>query len=415
MTAVVQPDSAEISAPLQAQPIRPDEARVLDLIDENEVVELLQELIRQRSDYPPGDTRAAVRVVAKKLAEAGITYEILAHQDLQPSLLAYLGEPSASPCLTYHAHIDTVPAGDLDRWSVDPFSGEVRDGKVFGRGAGDDKGSVAVQVMAMVTLARAGIVTQGCLQLAVVADEESSALEGTVWLRDEGKLHPDALVIGEQTANQVAIAERVACGIDLTIFGKSVHGAMPWAGENAVLKAARALTWLQERLFPRLLEKSHSYLPPATLNVGKIQGGLQWNIVPDRCKIEMDRRLLPGETREEAMGEIQAALDEYAELVEPLNYELFSEGEVAANVNTSPDHPFVVQSNQALQAVTGESRALTGYAQTSDGRWFAGSDLPIIIFGPSDPAVAHGPDEHVSMTQLVEAVRFLTLLALRWL
>ncbi len=184
---------------------------------------------------------------------------------------------------------------------MDPFGGEVRDGKVFGRGAGDDKGSVAVQVMAMVTLARAGFVPQGCLQLAVVADEESSALEGTVWLRDQGKLNPDALVIGEQTANQVAIAERVACGIDLTIFGKSVHGAMPWAGENAVLKAARALTWLQEKLFPRLLEKSHPYLPPATLNVGKIQGGLQWNIVPDRCKIEMDRRLLPGETREEAM------------------------------------------------------------------------------------------------------------------
>ncbi len=72
MTAIVQPDSAEIPAPLQAQPIRPDEARVLDLIDENEVVELLQDLIRQRSDYPPGDTRAAVSVVAQKLAEAGI-------------------------------------------------------------------------------------------------------------------------------------------------------------------------------------------------------------------------------------------------------------------------------------------------------------------------------------------------------
>jgi succinyl-diaminopimelate desuccinylase len=253
------------------------------------------------------------------------------------------------------------------------------------------------------------------LQLAIVADEESGSLEGTVWLRDLGKLSPDLLVIGEQTNNRVAIAERVACGIDLTVFGKSTHGAMPWAGENAVLKAARALSWLQDRLFPVLQTHSHPYLPPATLNIGKIQGGIQWNIVPDWCKVEMDRRLLPGETRQAAMQEIQEALDEFSRQGDPLRYELFSQGEVAANVNTPHDHPFVIRANRALFDVTGEERPLTGYVQTSDGRWFAGAGLPIIIFGPSDPAVAHGPDEHVSVEQLVEAARFLVLLALRQL
>ena len=129
----------------------------------------------------------------------------------------------------------------------------------------------------------------------------------------------------------------------------------------------------------------------------------------------MDRRLLPGETREAAMQEIRDALDEFARRVEPLKYELFSQGEVAANVNTPEDHPFVVLANQALADVAGEERPLTGYVQTSDGRWFAGAGLPIIIFGPSDPAVAHAPDEHVSVEQLVEAARFLALLALRQL
>lgn len=417
MTNLIPPGDHLSDAPtaLRNSGLSDLEARVLAFIDHAEVVELLQNLIRQPSDYPPGDTRGAIQVVALKLAEANIGFEILARQEHQPNLLAWFGEPANSPCLTFHAHIDTVPAGELARWSVDPFAGELRDGFIYGRGAGDDKGSVAVQVMAMVTLARAGMNLPGSVQLAVVADEESSALEGTVWLRDSGKLQPKALVIGEQTANQIAIAERVACGIDLTIFGKSVHGAMPWAGENAVLKAARALAWLHEKLFPRLQVKPHHNLPPATLNIGKIQGGLQWNIVPDRCKIEMDRRLLPGETREEAMAEIQAALDEFAELIDPLEYELFSQGEVAANINTPPGHPFVRLAEQALQAVTGEARPLTGYAQTSDGRWFAGTDLPIIIFGPSEPSVAHGPDEHVSVAQLVEAVRFLTLFALRWL
>jgi succinyl-diaminopimelate desuccinylase len=391
------------------------EAQVVASIEAGETAALLQALIRQRSDFPPGDTRLAVQVVAGKLAEAGIVPEILARREPQASLLAGLGDPGRGPCLTYHAHIDTVPAGDRQRWSVDPFGGELRDGMVYGRGAGDDKGCVAAQTMAMLALARAGVQLKGYLQLAVVADEESGALEGTIWLREQGKLKPDLLVVGEQTGNQVAIAERVACGIDLTVFGKSAHGAMPWAGDNAVLKTARLLTWLQDKLWADLQRRSHPYLPPATLNVGKIQGGIQWNIVADSCKVEMDRRLLPGETRPAAMQEIRAWLDRYSNEVEPLTYELFTQGEVAANIDTPADDPFVLLANQALADVCGEPRPLTGYVQTSDGRWFARDGKPIIIFGPSDPAVAHSADEHVAIKQLVEAARFLALLALRQL
>ena len=390
------------------------EQQVLGLIDQAELVSFLQALIRRRSDHPPGDCRGAIEVVAQKLAEAGVSYEVKAQTELQPSLVATLAGDE-SPTLLYHAHIDTVPAGELTLWSVDPFGGEVKNGHIYGRGAGDDKGSVASQIMALVTLAGASVSLDGCLQVAVVADEESGGLVGTKWLYDEGVLAPDYLVVGEQTNNRVAIGERVACGIDLTVFGRSAHGAMPWAGENAVLKAARALTWLQDRLFPKLQAKAVPYLPPPTLNVGKIQGGIQWSIVPESCKVEMDRRLIPGETREMAIAEIRALLDEFSETVEPLRYELFSTGEVAPNINTPPDESFVVVANKALEASCGEKRALTGYVQTSDGRWFAGDGIPIIIFGPSDPAVAHATDEHIAIDQLTEATRFLTLLALRWL
>jgi acetylornithine deacetylase/succinyl-diaminopimelate desuccinylase family protein len=315
----------------------------------------------------------------------------------------------------YHAHIDTVPAGELERWSVDPFGGELKAGRIYGRGSGDDKGSVAAQVMAIVALARAKAHIQGCLQVVVVSDEESGGLQGTHWLHQEGKLETDALVVGEQTNNQVAIAERVACGIDLIVYGKSAHGAMPWAGENAIMKAARALTYLQEKLFPILASRSLPYLPPATLNIGKITGGIQWSIVPESCKIEMDRRLLPGETRATAMQEIREILDAFSETVEPLRYELFSEGEVAGNINTPPEAPFVKAASQVLSTVSGEVRPLNGYTQTSDGRWFARDGIPIILFGPSDPAVAHAADEQVSQDQLVEATRFYALLALHWL
>jgi succinyl-diaminopimelate desuccinylase len=390
------------------------ESDVLNRIEPTEVVEFLQELIRQRSDFPPGDTRAAIKIVAGKLSKAGVGFEQVARREHQPSLLASLGEADHTSALMMHAHIDTVPVGDLARWTADPFGGEVRDGCIYGRGAGDDKGSVAAQVMAMVTLARSGLSGSRGVRLAVVADEESGALEGTRWLHDAGLLQPAALVVGEQTANRVAISERVACGIDLTIYGKSTHGAMPWAGDNAVMKAARVLNWLDGRLISSLAAHTHPYLPPATLNIGKVTGGVQWNIVPDRCKIEMDRRLLPGETREQAMAEIRVALDAYGAQVEPLKYELFSGGEVAANIDTPPTEPLVSLAQDALADVAGEERPLTGYVQTSDGRWFARDGIPIIIFGPSDPAVGHAADEFVSIEQLLEATRFYTLLALRW-
>jgi succinyl-diaminopimelate desuccinylase len=390
------------------------EARVLETIREDEVSELLQALIQQRSDYPPGDCRGAIKVVQDRLAAANIDYEIHARQKHQPNLIARYPSACHQKRLMFHAHIDTVPAGERENWQFDPFGGKLVNGVIYGRGAGDDKGSVAVQVMAMVALARASASLSCCLQLAVVSDEESGALNGTHWLHTEGELETDALVVGEQTNNHIGVAERVACGIDLTVFGKAAHGAMPWAGDNAVMKAARVLAWLEQVYFPQLAEKSHPYLPPATLNIGRITGGLQWSIVPESCKMEMDRRLLPGETREEAMEELRETLDNYAATVEPLEYKLFSTGEVAANINTPPTHPLVQTATDALSVVCGEERQLTGYAQTSDGRWFTRDGIPIIIFGPSDPAVAHAADEWVSIGQLVEAARFLALLALHW-
>jgi acetylornithine deacetylase/succinyl-diaminopimelate desuccinylase-like protein len=124
---------------------------------------------------------------------------------------------------------------------------------------------------------------------------------------------------------------------------------------------------------------------------------------------------MPGETREMAMQEIRRWLDKYNQQVEPLEYELFSTGDVAESINTPPDDPFVIQANRALSDCIGKAKPLTGYVQTSDGRWFARDGIPIIIFGPSQPEVGHSTDEFVDVEQLVQATRFLTLLALRWL
>ncbi len=391
------------------------EESVLRWITPDGVAELLRELVQQRSDFPPGDTRSVVETVIRHLNKVGAAAVIESRQPHQPSVLARLGSSEEKTGLLLHAHLDTVPAGELNRWQCDPYAGLVQDGRLYGRGAGDDKGSAAAMLAAVIALVRAGTPLQRPLLLALVADEESGGLEGTKWLHDRGLLQTEALVVGEQTANQVAVAERVACGIDLIIYGKSAHGAMPWAGENAVLKAAQVLNWFEKDLFPELSKPGHPYLPAATLNIGKIGGGIQWSIVPEMCKIEMDRRLLPGETREAAVEQIRRSLERFNGEVEPLRYDLISTGEVAANIDTSPEDPLVQLACQALRDCTGQERLITGYQQTSDGRWFARDGMPIILFGPGDPALAHAANEYVTLDELVEAARFYTLFALRWL
>lgn len=113
------------------------------------------------------------------------------------------------------------------------------------------------------------------------------------------------------------------------------------------------------------------------------------------------------------MNEIRQSLQRFSEQVEPLDYGLQSKGDVAACIDTPDTDPFVLTANAVLADVCGEERKLTGYVQTSDGRWFAEDGFPIILFGPSDPAVAHGPNEYVLVEEMVEATRFLTLLAMR--
>ena len=115
------------------------------------------------------------------------------------------------------------------------------------------------------------------------------------------------------------------------------------------------------------------------------------------------------------MAEIRELLVEYNDTVEPLKFELFSAGKVAPNIYTSPDDPFARCAKKTLQAVTGQPGEFTGYVQTSDGRWFASDGIPIIIFGPGDPVLGHATDEYITADQLVEATRFLTLFAMRWL
>ncbi|HEX5502813.1 MAG TPA: M20/M25/M40 family metallo-hydrolase, partial [Thermomicrobiales bacterium] len=156
--------------------------RVLAAIDPEEVIAFLQALVRVPSVNPPGDVREAIRLCEEKLAGAGFATTVVGPTAHEVNLVATLGGGGSGPRLAFNAHVDVVPIGEESAWTHAPFGAERVDGRVYGRGAGDDKASVTAQVMAGVALARAGVPLAGALTVTTVADEETGGDQGAGYL-----------------------------------------------------------------------------------------------------------------------------------------------------------------------------------------------------------------------------------------
>lgn len=385
---------------------------VLSKIDRMDVAKILSDLIKAPSCYPPGDTRA----VADVCYGFFLKNNIKAHKTfLEPTLPSCIGEigESEKPNLVFHSHIDTVPTGDISRWTYGPFDGVIENGIVWGRGAGDCKGSTAIQLAAIKAIKESNIQLNGLLTVACVADEENCGAKGTKWLRETKQLDPDFLVIGEQTENRIALGERQAIWTKITVEGKASHGAIPWKGENSIVRMSYVIQELENHLKPKLDKKKHVYLPKSTISINKISGGVKENVVPESCSISIDRRVLPDENFETVKAEFNDVLDRVKKRIGDFPSSIDLIIDQGPSVHTSVDERMVKLFENATKEICGSKSPLIGYAQGSDGRWFAQDGIPIIIFGPSDPNVGHCVDEHCTIDQLYEGAKILALVAMR--
>lgn len=401
------------------------EQKVVSLINREEITSFMKALIQARSDYPPGDTREIAELCKNKLEEYGIETEIVIPPETvispkndgidnitKPSVIGKIqGKPG--PTLLLNAHIDTVSAGDLSQWKYDPFEGVVDNGMIYGRGAGDDKGSVLAQIMAACAIKKAEIPLKGTLLINPVADEEAHSWRGARWLRDSGILKPDLAIIGEQTDNEVAVGERSIAFFVVTIHGKAAHGAMPWAGNNATIHMSKFVMLVNEELVPELQANKPPYLPATTLATTRIKGGSLTNIIPEECVLGIDCRMTPNITKEYVKGRLEDLLRKMSEESDqPFEWSV----EITNNdigVNTDAEHPLIKTLLGALKDVRGKQVEPTGYYQHSDGSRFAKLGIPIAIFGPGDPVLGHAPNECVSIDQLVEASKTLAIAVMR--
>ncbi|MSU22066.1 MAG: M20 family peptidase [Pedosphaera sp.] len=349
---------------------------------------------------PADDPRAGEQRVAEFLAATAAHGGLdIAFQKVfrgRANLLARL--PARGPArrhILLAPHMDTV--GDpAMRPSL--FEPTLRNGRLYGRGACDTKGSIAAMLTALLQVAgsrRRPAHTE--ITLAALVDEENSQ-SGSRALVNSG-LSADLAIVGEPTRLQVVTAHKGDLWLKLETRGKSAHGARPELGRNAVHAMAKIVNLLETEYADQLRQRRHPLLGYPTVNVGSISGGTQPNIVPAHCAISIDRRTLPGETERGVHSELKALLAKHklkAELISTKNAPCLP-------LETNPNLPLV----QEFLTSVGQTRPV-GVDFFCDAAVLARGGIPSIVFGPGDIAQAHTADEWISLASLDRATDLLT-------
>ena len=383
---------------------------------------LAAELVRIPSH--PGVARqeeAVARRLADWLEAAGVRPRLVEVAKGRPNLLVTVGRRGAGArSLLLCGHTDTVPPNLGEPGHG--LSGEIREGRVLGRGAADMKGPLAAMAAALVAVAGTLEERGGEATLAAVVDEEMESLGAEALVADlvRGDVAADGAVVGEPTENRVALGHRGLEWLRAAFVGRAAHGGAPERGVNAIAAAARFAVLVEERLAPAFAARRHPLLGPPTLNLGRIDGGDQPSTVAARCTLDLDRRTVPGESLATVVAELRALLDEVEAAMPGLRCEVARVPGGMATLEhrallTSEEHPLARAAFAARRAVLPGRVAGPGVAfpAWTDGALLAAyAQVPAVVLGPGELADAHSPRESIEVAEIETAARLYARLAL---
>jgi acetylornithine deacetylase/succinyl-diaminopimelate desuccinylase family protein len=384
---------------------------VLNHIDRERLIRLAQGMVRIPSDNPPGNEGPVARFLAEHLTRAGFETELRDVWPGRPNVLARWGERGARPHLILNGHTDALPPGD--GWTRDPYGGEIADGRLYGRGSTDMKGPVASLIAALEAVKESGVKLRGSVTLEAVVDEEGIQ-EGTRRLVQEG-VTGDFAIVAEPTEFLPVTAHKGDMYIEVVTHGREAHASTPQAGVNAIDHMAEIIVELRG-LADRLRERTHPLVGHPTLTVGTIEGGLITPMVPGRCRITIDRRVLPNEVAHEAVRQVQDAVERVAGRRPELRAQV-RQVAFAPPMETDVDSPLVTALRETTARILGRDPGVHGWAATCDANFLVNEGhTPTVVYGPGSIAdQAHKPDESVSTEDLVTAAKIYGLTILRLL
>lgn len=365
----------------------------------SECLNLLRRLVAIPSVNPvyggPGEAEVE-SFVRQFLSESGIDFRI---QEVLPgrnNLVARIG-PKDAPAVLVEAHMDTV---GVSGWSVgSPYDLIEREGKFFGRGSCDTKSSLAVFLLLARQLAGSKNRMRHAFVFAATADEESKQLGAFKLAELVDEMNIVAAITGEPTRSAIITKHKGACRYTIAARGKASHGSTPELGENAIYKIARIVEKLDRYAALLSKEEGRSSIERGSLNVGKIEGGIGFNIVPDSCMVDIDRRLGISESTKDA----REAIDAIAQTEIGTSISTFLE-RPALNTDNSHWFPQELASsvrNAGFQAKFDEVAFMT------NGVAYAAAGLPTIVFGPGDIEQAHKSDEFIELGEMERSLAIL--------
>ncbi len=375
-------------------------------------VALAAELVRIPSH--PGLERqeeAVARALESWLEGHGVAAALDAVAPGRPNLLTRIAADNAGRRLLLCGHTDTVPLNASDPGAG--FSGELCDGRLWGRGSVDMKGAVAAMATAIVALR--DLLPAGELALAAVVDEEMESI-GAERLIASG-FQADGAVIGEPTENRLALGHKGLEWIEIAFAGRAAHGGMPERGINAIVAAARFVALVEERLAPRLAARRHPLLGAPTLNFGTVRGGDQPSTVAASCSLVLDRRTVPEESYASAIGELVELAAEVESAMPGLSIRIGRVDSGMATLEhvalaTDADQPIARSAAHALAQIHGESPLPTAFPAWTDGALLSRyAQIPTVVLGPGDLALAHSPRESVPSAEIEAAALLYALIA----
>lgn len=364
-----------------------------------DVVSLLQQLVRIPSvnpDNAPGTEQIGEETLAMFLSgwleSIGAEVHLEEIRPGRPNLIARFAPLDGRPRILLGPHLDTVGVGGM---SIEPFGGEIKDGKLWGRGASDTKGPMAAMLWALHENREVLSGLPIAVDFVAFMGEESGQWGSKDFVKNHGRHYCFALV-GEPTSMQVVHVTKGSLWATLRATGKAAHSSQPERGENAILKLTRALDQLDHHLGGQLATFTHPVLGRSTMNVGMIRGGARPNIVPDHAEAEIDIRITP------ALAAAGGALKLLTETIEfhDLPVKIVREHENPP-METEATHPII----QALLA-TDSATKLAGAPWFSDAAHLSSGGIPSICIGPGSIDQAHTVDEFIEISALEQGARF---------
>ena len=401
----------------------------------DEIVAFTTEMIRIPTVNPPGECyRDCAELIGRRLGATGLAVEYVEAEGRPEHTADYprvnvVGRGAAlpgRPRLHLNGHFDVVPPGD--GWTVDPFAGVVREGRIYGRGASDMKSGIAAAVFALEALRRAGVELEGAVDISATVDEESGGFAGVAHLCEAGVISSDdtryAIIPEPFGPGRVCVGHRGVYWFDVVAHGHTAHGSMSHLGRSAIDDMGALLEAFRTRLAPDLATRL-STLPVVpepsrrpSLNVNAITGGqsgeaTQSPCVADRCAATFDRRFIPEEPFDEVRAEI-ARLVASVEGDDPERRFTIEERMVVHPTSAPPGSPLVAALSRAVETVIGRPPELVASPGTYDQKHFAriAGIEHCVAYGPGPLEEAHQPDESCGVDDLVASSQALALAAL---